>query len=1021
MKLSSFAIHHPAIIVIVGLAVLVFGILALTSLNQEFIPDVSIPTIMVVTQYPGVDASTVEGVTGIIEDSMTTLQGIKTISSQSQNSVSMVTLEFSGDVDPYEVLPDVRANLERVSGSLPDGVSGTPYAFVGGSGMLSIYSFAVISDRDPDMLYRLVSDEIIPSISRVTGTGQVNAYGGREQEVSIVLDTDVLKQLGISVMEVYQVLGASNVSMPAGTPTYRDSRIFLNVEGTYTTLEELRDTVIGYQNGAYIYLSDVAEIDLKYPPEELMIEVNGQRAIVVDVTKRSDGNTIDIIGEIGEILRLYERQYSGVIEFKEIQNDSTMIQDSLSTTVRSGIIGAAMAVLVILLFIGNIRATLIIGISIPLSIVFTFIGMRFAGQTMNILSLSGLIVALGMVVDSSIVILENIFRHEHAGMEVIHAAELGSNEVGAAVFASGATTIAVFIPLITLTGIIGIMLTDISLTIIFALGASLLVALVVVPFLATHLHIEPLLDTSALPRRRFNPMQAVEAGYRSLISWAIRHKFFIILTAVVILIVSVAAMSSLGMVFIPSTDTGDFYIYLTFPQGYGLEQTHAKVEQVQDLLEREVPEIAYVTFFTGFGSEFSRSHSTPNQAYAKVILTDSEERDRGILEIIRTLQERIPETVPDVDAVVENGGFDKLLSIASGGSGFQVELYGNDMDKLSAAAERVRDELIADPQINKAVINIQKDQESLITDLALDHMGRLGISAQEAAFTSRILFNGIEVGTFTDSRDREYPIMLKSSLATEPITMTTLEQVSIPSYSGDPISFGSFSDTRLDTSLSTINHKNRAKAIVITGYSIVEDTTDIRARIEETFATGILDPSISWEIAGSSSLLSDSLATLLLVLLIAVFLVYMVMVIQFERFVQPLIILASIPFCFIGVIIGLLLFGSDLSLIAFLGIIALAGIVVNNAIVLIDRMNQGEEEDLHERIVNGAAARLRPVLMTTLTTLFGVLPMAMSSGGGSEIYAPLGQAIAGGLLTSTMITLIIIPALYGVIERRREA
>ncbi len=1019
MRLSSFAIHHSAIIIILGLAVIIFGIISLSTLNQEFLPDVSIPSIMILTQYPGVDAQKVEEVSETIEEAMVTLQGLKNISSQSRNSMSVVTLEFSSRIDPFLILPDVRASIDRVKGSLPDGIESDPYAFVGGSGMLSIYSFAVISDRNPDSLFRFVEEEITPSISRIPGTAGVYAYGGREQEVSITLDTKVLKQLGISVLEVYQILSASNITLPSGTPTYRDSQIYFSVEGTYTSLRELEDLVIGFKNNSYIYLSDIAEIKKQYPSEELFIEVDGKRAIVIDVTKRGDGNTIKIIEEIERIIRQYDRQYEGVISFEEIQNDSSFITQSLSTTIRSGLIGAAMAVLVILIFIGDMRATLIIGVSIPLSIVFAFIGMKFAGQSINILSLSGLIVALGMVVDSSIVILENIFRYEHAGYNVVEAAEKGTDEVGGAVFASGATTIAVFIPLLVLTGIIGIIMTDISLTIIFALAASLLVSLVVVPFLATHLKLEReavAQDT----KKRFDMMEKVEAVYRLILSWSIRHKSFIILVTIVILLLSFLAISVLGVVFIPSADTGDFYVYLKFPQGYHIEQTHEKVALVQQLIEDSVPEIDHSTFFTGFSNEFSRSYSIANRAYAKILLIDSDERERDIKEIITRLQSDIITTVPDVDVIVENGGFDKLIAIASGGSGFQVELYGNDLDDLFKAAEEVRVTLEADSQIHKAVLNIQEDQETLITDLALDHMGRLGISAQEAAFTSRILFNGIEIGSFTDTNDRDYPIRLKSELATEPMTLHTLEQISIPSMQGAPISFESFSETHVDTSVSTINHKNRMKSIIITGYSITDDTSMIRTHMEDYLSAGTIDPSIQWKISGTSSLLSESLSTLLLVLVVAVFLVYMVMVIQFERFIQPLIIMVSVPFCFIGVILGLLLFGSDLSLIAFLGIIALAGIVVNNAIVLIDRMNHGQEKDLDLRIINGAVTRLRPVLMTTLTTLFGVLPMAMSRGGGSEVYAPLGQAIAGGLITSTSITLILIPVLYAIISKEEK-
>lgn len=1031
MKISSFSIRHPAIIIIVGIAVLIFGTLSLTTLNQEFLPNVSLPSIVVIAQYPGVEAEVVEDkVTKVLEDSMIVLQGLQSIDSQSMNSVSVITLEFSENIDAYEVLPEVRASIDRVKAELPDDLDGEPYAFVGGSGMLTIYSFAVISDRDPDLLYRFVEDEIVPSIARIPGTAQVSTYGGREKQVKIELGLEKMENLGVSVLDVYTVLNASNVSLPIGEAVYRDSSIYMQVEGEFSTLDELRDLVIGHHGESFIHLSDVADISLTYQDPELYIDVGSGSAIVVDVTKRDDGNTMEISRAITHILEQYGRQYEGVISFEVIQDDSDMIGSSLNTTINSGLLGALMAVVVIFLFLGNIRATLIIGLSIPLSIVFSFIGMKFAGQTVNILSLSGLIVALGMVVDSSIVILENIFRYERDGHSVLESAETGANEVGGAVFASGATTIAVFIPLLFLTGIIGIIMTDVSLTIIFALAASLLVSMVIVPFLASHLHIKGLLAEdrdSGLNRRRARRnrrigegMTHLERGYKRILSWSLRHRFFVILLSVIILVISVGIISILGVVFIPSADTGDFYIYMKFPQGYTLEQSHKKVLEIQQMVEDMIPEAQQTTFFTGFSSEYSRSFSKANKAYGKVILNDSTERDRGVKEIIKTMQFAITETVPDIDVVVENGGFDKLLAIATGGSGFQIELAGNDLDTLYRTAVDVRRRLEQDPEIYKATVDVQQDQESLITDLALDHMGRLGISSYEAAVTARILFNGIDIGTYQGDPRYDYPILLTSDIADQPVRLNTLERIAIPSQTGDSISFANFSSQRLDDTISTIRHKDRMKAITVTGYAIHDDTTEIRSRMEGYLESGGLPPTVDWSITGTSSLLTNSFTKLLLVLLISIFLVYMVMVIQFERFVQPLIIMTSVPFCVIGVVLGLLIFGSDMSLIAFLGIIALGGIVVNNAIVLIDRINRGREEELHDRIVQGASTRLRPILMTTLTTFFGVLPMALSSGGGSEIYAPLGQAIAGGLLSSTLITLVLIPVLYFTIEQRRR-
>ncbi len=1030
MRISSFSIRHPAVIIILGVAVLVFGLLSLSTLNQEFLPNVSLPSVIVIAQYPGVEADLVEQeVTSILEDAFVTLQGLQKIDSQSSNSVSMITLEFSDDIDVYDQLPEVRAAISRIEGQLPDDLESSPYAFVGGAGLLTVFSFAVISDRDPDRLYQLVEQEIIPLVSRIPGTAVVSSYGGRERQVRIDLDVDRLQNLRISVMEVFQALQASNVSLPAGTLSYRDDLLYISVKGEYDTLDEIRDLVIGYRGQSYISLSDVADISLIYPEEDLYIEADGQRAIVVDVTKREDGNTIEIARSINGLLDRYAAIYEGVITFEVIQDDSSMIATSLQTTVRSGLLGAAMAVLVIFLFLGNIRATLIIGISIPLSIVTAFIGMRLAGQTVNILSLSGLIVALGMVVDSSIVILENIFRYEHEGYSPSEAAHTGSDEVGGAVFASGATTISVFIPLLFLSGIIGIIMTDVSLTIIFALGASLLVALVIIPFLATHLHIEGLFEDERTPeqggrlrrrsRRIGQGLTGLERIYKRGLYWSLSHRFFVVLLSVIILASSVLAVGRLGVVFIPSSDSSEIYIYMTFPQGYSIDDSHGRVLDAQALAAELIPEMEHSVWFTGYADEYSRSRPSDNSAYAKLLLVDSTERERGIKEIILALQQSLISTIPDIDAVVEQGGFDKLLAIATGGSGFQVELSGPDLNLLYEKAIEVRDVLQDDPDIYKARVDVKRDQETLITELALDHMGRAGISSYEAALTARILFNGIEVGSYTGDAEDDHPIMLTSGIAREPLDLNTLERISLPTQSGSSVSFENISETRLSAQVSTIHHKDRLKTITVSGYGPSDDTTAIRARMQEYLPTAVTGTEISWNIAGSSTLLTDSFTTLLLVLGISLFLVYTVMVLQFERFTHPLIIMTSIPLCIIGVIIGLLVFGSDISLIAFLGLIALGGLVVNNAIVLIDRMNHGTETRLEDLVVNGAGTRLRPILMTTLTTFFGVMPMTLSAGGGSEIYAPLGQAIAGGLISSTLITLFLIPVLYYTVEKDR--
>lgn len=1016
MRLSSLAVDHPAIVIILTIALVLAGILSVLSLTQEFLPNVALPSIIVLTTYPGVDASTIESnVTSILEDAFITLQGLDGIESESRDSVSLITMEFVGGIDVYDMLPEVRAAIDRSTGDLPSELERKPYAFVGGAGMLPIFSVVLTSAGEPEMIAELVTQRVIPSIAKIEGTAEVLSYGTRTRELVIDLNRGQLEALGLSASEILQVIRSSEVNIPAGSVDYRGEQLYLSTRTEYRSLEQLEHLVVAARGERLVRLGDIATLTFGYPSPELYIDTLGGSAVIIDVTKRDDGDTIYIAGRIHALLDELSREFGDSVDFTILSDDSQLISSSLATTIRSGALGALMAVLVILLFLFDLRATIVIALSIPLSILFTFLGMRLASQSLNILSTAGIIVALGMVVDSSIVILENIFRLEHGGLTMRRAAKEGAREVGSAVFASGATTIAVFIPLLFLSGIIGIIMTDISLTILFALASSLLVAMAIVPFLASRL--KYMKGRRQRVRKRSTPslFTRVERGYAAILSFSLKKPALILSLSLMILILSVGFIALLGVVFIPSADTGECYLYMEFPSGYDIDRTHQKVEGIRELVTQSTPELRTALFCSGYGNEYARSFIQPNRAYAKLILTPGSTRERSVLQIMEDLQSRIMLEVSDVSLVVENGGFDSLLAIATGGSGVQIELLHSDQGLLYETAQALEEFLQDDPEVYKAQLDVRMDSQTLYRTIDLRKAGELGVSASKAAFEMRILSEGVEAGTFKTEK-REYPIRLSSADGDQSI----LQDQTIISEAGKTIRFDQFSQLELSERLSVIRHSDRINAITVTGYTHQQDTTAIVERVKEYLMRESAFQQVEARITGSSSLLTNSLTTLVLVLGLSLFLVYMVMVIQFERFLDPLLIMASVPFCVAGVALGLLLFGSEISLIAFLGLIALGGIVVNNAIVLIDTIRRSEGPTLEQRVVTSCVIRLRPILMTSLTTLFGVLPMALSTGDGSEIYAPLGQAIAGGLLSSTLITLILIPTVFLAVETRRS-
>jgi len=1041
MKISHFAVKHPTIIAMLLIVLIVFGIYSVTGMKTEFMGDISLPAVIVFTVYPGAGAEDVEkDVTKILEDDFVTLPNFKSISSQSSNSLSYITVTYRDGVVPEDQLPEIRNRITQLEGSLPDGISGSPLAIVGGAGMLPVITFTVNGGSDTARVTEFIKEELTPLITQIEGVAEVSVSGGRELELSIILKLDDLAAKGISVSNVYQMLNYGNISLPVGNAEYRNRTIDVRYSGGFKSLEDIKGLPVGFGDGSVpIKLSDVAEVQLAYPKQTYYVTDGKNPLIVVSVTKRSDGDTVGVVNDIKKVLKQTEIDSNGAVSYFILSDDSKTVASSLSAVVSSGLTGIVMAILVILLFLSDFRATIIIGISIPLSILFTFIGMRLFGMTFNLMSLSGLVIALGMIVDGSIVMLEQVYRYytykDTNGLSTFTVNDSvfrGSDEVGSSIFASTATTIAVFVPIAMLSGLIGMVLRDISITLIFALFASFLVAVIIVPFLMKVLLPEG--GPKKTKKGRFAVfLEKFEFLYRKALAWVLQQWKFITIIALSVLIISLFIMQALGMTFLPSTDTGQFFVAADFSKGTSLEVTHSKMMEIHDLIEEYVPEAETILSYSGRGENGIAGAASNHQCYANVVLVPSSKRDRRVQEIILQMQEVVSARIPDAKVQVTNGGFDKLVGFVSGGGGYGLKLTGENMDQLYSTAKEIEAVLAKDPDIVTTSIDTSFDISTMVIDMSQEYLSSLGITSYEAGITSAILFQGMDAGRFKNDIDgSRYNIRLESDITGKQITPDDIANVHIVSSSGKNVSFASLADIRVDESVSQINRKNRAKTISIAGYLSTEDTTGVNNRMQSYLDKHPLPAGIKSETGGMMELLGDSLTPMIMGLLIAWFLVYTVMVLQFERFQQPFIIMATIPFCIIGVVLGLLMFGSTLSLISMLGIISLGGIVVNNGIILIDYMNllrsQNEKDDsskedriqiLERSVIDGSASRIKPIFMTTLTTILGVVPMAFSSGEGAEMYAPLGQAIAGGLLSSTVITLFIIPILYFVSEKRR--
>ena len=1025
MKIAEFSVKHPVIITILLIAALLFGGISLFTMKQDLISQIDMPSVRIITIYPGASPKDIErDVTEPLEHQFSMVSGVDSIDSESANSVSVITIMFDWDENVDIRMNDIRDKINNAAASLPEGILGLPTVWKMSSNMVPILTMTVESGMDKKNLSDYIEDNISPRLNRISGIAMAVFRGTEEMIVDVCINPQRLAARGVSLLDVYKLLQYNNIVFPAGEAVFRGENLSIRTSGDFSSIDEIKNMVVGFSDETFIRLSDVADVSLVPARPELYAD-DGDGAIVsCDVMKQQGADTMAVIAEIKKLTSEIEKESGGIVKFETVGDTSGDIRLAVNSVKNSALLGALLAVVVIFIFLQNVRTTIIIGVSIPLSVVLAFIGMKLKGQSLNLMTLGGLTVAIGMMVDSSIVILENTYNHFLKSGDRKTASIKGASEVGGAVIASTSTSLAVFIPMMLIGGIAGAILSDASFTVVFALAAAMIVAIVVVPYMSALLLKMPKKEVSPAAgwfRNLFNRgFGRLEKAYRNALWASIRNRKFVLLLAVVLLVISVFTVKFLGFEFITVPDMNEFEMQIETPQGYTLEQTRAKLGEIAEVVDELVPELTGAVYYSGLEDSLGMT-TCNNIGYARFRLAEHSQRSRSVFDIIHLLQRAVAERVPDVNVTVANGGISKLISLAVGGEGFMLEVYGNNFDDVLASAEMIRRILEQDPDVTKAELNVSTTGREMISNLSLQYMGNLGVTPYEAAVTSRILFNGMEAGQFRDGED-VYDIMLDSDLVGEEISEDVLNQLTVKSQSGKQISFANFTDLQVQNTVDKIPHRNKMKSVMVVGHMKGNDVGGLQARLVPKFEGLTFPEGVRWGVSGSAELMGKTFREMAFAMAIAVFLVYMVMVIQFETFTQPLIVMASVPFTFIGVVSSLIVFGSTLSVISFMGIISLAGMVVNNAIVLIDYMNllrKRDGKELVRAVLDGGSSRLKPILMTTLTTILGIIPMSLGVGEGAEIYAPLGQAIGGGLVTSTLITLFLIPVLYYILESRK--
>ncbi|MDR1898436.1 MAG: efflux RND transporter permease subunit [Treponema sp.] len=1024
MKISDYSIRHPAVITMCLVILLVFGIIAALNLKRSLITNMSLPTLIVITQWPGVGPEDIETeITNPLEETLGTLEGLKRMSSESRNSVSVIMLELGYDETTAAKIPDIREKIIRAMDNLPPELPSPPEILEYSTSNLPIMTILVEGEGNRGELSGFCRDNVLPVLSRIAGVTNVTMNGDSRDVVEVTADIDRLKAVGLSVLDIARTLPAYNASLPGGDGVFQGYNYNFRTEGRFGSLEEIEEQVLAYRDGQYIHLKDVAEVAVREGRRNDYVISGGRDSLALSVTKQQNGDTIAISREARRVLADLEREYAGGISFVFLKDDSSNINLSMNSVISSAITGAILAIFILFVFLHNTNTTIIIGLAIPLSILFTLIGLWCIRAGLDLITLGGLTAAIGMVVDASIVVLENIQRHFDGGMDRRAAASLGAGEVGGAVVASTATTLASFFPLLFLSGLAGIILKNAAWTIIFALFSSLFVSIIVVPFLCGLFLKKEAKKTlgSRAGEKVEKGMEKLLALYRRLLILALSSRKSFLAGSLILLILSVLSFRLLGFEFLAQTDMAEIELAVETPAGYTLEMTREKVTQLEREIEKLVPELDSSYFVVGRSGHFD-SGTDRNRAFGTLKLSRVRNRRTHVMDIVNRLQDEIPRRIPDLRTSFRNGGVSNLLSLATGGEGFVVNVFSNDMDNVIAAAERVRSYLRSDPNVTDTDTDVRFNQREMTARLVHRYLGTLGLSSYEVAMMNRIIFNGVELGAYYGGRDN-IPIELASTLRDTEIRPDILYGITLNSDSGVQVSLANVAALETAEKMSTILHRNKSRSITVSATLRDPNVRETSRRFTALIEKRGLVPGVSWSIGGVTEEMLSSFRSLLVVLAVAIFLVYAVMAIQFERFTQPLLIMSSVPFTLIGISGGLLVFGSSLNIVSIMGIVALAGIVVNNAIVLIDYTNLLRDHyrmPLEEAILTGACSRLRPILMTTLTTLLGVFPLAVGMGEGSEIYAPLGRSIFGGLFSSTFITLFFIPVVYQILETRKE-
>ena len=1027
MKIYESAVRKPISTVLLFVGVMVFGLFSLSRLSVDQYPEIEIPQISVITMYPGANAADIEtNITRVLEDNLNTVNNLKKLTSKSQDNVSMITVEFEYGSDLNEGANEIRDVVSRVQSMLPDEVD-YPTIFKFSTSMMPIMMLAVTAEESYPALSKILDDKLVNVLNRVDGVGAVSVIGAPEREVQVNVDPTKLDAYGLTVEQLGQIIAAENVNIPSGTIDIGNNTFNVKADGEFDLSDELRRVVVSNAGGRTVMLTDVAEIRDTLEKATMDERVNGQRGVRVMFQKQSGANTVNIVHEIQRRLPAIEQSLPRDVKMELIFEGSQEITDAIDSLSETVLYAFLFVVLVVMIFLGRWRATLIICMTIPVSLICSFIYLFATGSTLNIISLSSLSIAIGMVVDDAIVVLENITTHIERGSSPKEAAIYATNEVWLSVIATTLVVVAVFMPLTMVPGMAGILFRELGWIVSIVVCVSTTAAITLTPMMSAYLlrregGVHDYRGLGVIYKPIDRALAWLDTAYARSLGWVVRHRRISVFSMMGLFVLSLGLITQVPTEFFPPSDNSRIAATVRLEQNLSVEYTARIARQIDSILYAEFPEVRLVSASAGANSSdnaFAAMQTTGSHIINyNIRLAEVETRDRSIYTISDLLRRKL-DRIPEIrEYTVTPGG---QMGNMSGSSTVDIKVFGHDMELTNAIATDLRDRMA---QL-EGTRDVRLSREDLRPEYNVvfdrDRLSYYGMNSATASQAVRNRIDGLVASKYREDGD-EYDIVVRYA---EPFRtrVEDIENITLHNAQGRPVKLREVGRVQEELAAPEIQRENRQRVITVeSSLGAGVALGDVVAEAQRLIDDYPLPDGVDLELGGTVEDQGDAFSDLGMLFVLIILLVYIVMATQFESLKFPFIIMFTIPFACTGVFLALWMTSTPLSLIALIGAIMLVGIVTKNGIVMVDYMNLLIERgaEVSEAVVAGGKSRLRPVLMTSFTTILGMLPLAIGTGAGSETWQPMGIAVIGGLTFSTILTLFIVPALYSILVNRSQ-